>query len=46
MGFQEWKERHCLHPEGEKITEEAYETLKIDDMHIKPVENCPHWIQK
>lgn len=46
MGSRSWKERHCFHPDGDKITEEVYESLKIDDLHIKPVENCPFWEQK
>lgn len=43
---REWKERHCLHPEGDKITEEVYELLKIDELHIKPVTHCPNWRKK
>lgn len=43
---REWKERHCFNPEGDKITEEVYELLKIDDLHIKPLTHCPHWKSK
>lgn len=45
-GFQTWKQRDCRHPDGDKITEEMYESLTIDTLHIKPVVNCPHWTHK
>lgn len=45
-GFQIWKQRDCRHPDGDKITEEVYEALKIDDLHIKPVVGCQFWLNK
>lgn len=41
-----YKIRDCLHPQGDCITDSLYESLKIDDLHIKPRTYCPFWVQK
>lgn len=42
---EEWVERGCLHPYGDKFIEDNYEALTTKSGYIKPVVNCPVYNQ-